>query len=315
MRTNAADCQPIESGRLDVGDGQRLYWEMVGSHEGTPVLYLHGGPGSGCALSAREYFGQGLRGVLFDQRGCGRSRPLADSPAYDLAVNTTAHQIADIEAVREHLGIERWAVMGVSWGVTLALAYAERHPDRVVAMVLGAVTTGTRREVEWITEHMGRLFPEEHSRLVGLLPPETRERGVAAGYAALMASDDAQVRMDAAREWCRWEDTHVSLMPGWTPDPRYADPAFAAVFTRLVTHYWSHDCFLEDGALMAGISRIAHIPATLIHGRHDVSSPLTTAWHLHRAWPASDLKVLDGAGHGGTGFGEAMRAAVTALTR
>jgi proline iminopeptidase len=302
--------EPYATGHLEVSDGQRLYWETVGDPDGVPVLYLHGGPGSGSTAWARRYFGPGLRGILFDQRGCGRSRPLADTPDYDLTVNTTPHQLADIEALREHLGVTTWVVMGVSWGVTLGLAYAEQHPERVSAMVLGAVTAGTSREIGWITRDMGRLFPEEYDEFVGLLPEEARDGDVAGGYATLLASNDATVRARAARQWCRWEDTHVSLMPGWQPDPRYADPQFAAVFARLVTHYWSHGCFLADGQIIGRLSRIAEIPATLVHGRHDVSSPLDTAWRLHEGWPASRLVVVEDAGHGGGSFPDEMAAAL-----
>jgi len=312
MGSESVAVEPLVSGHLDVGNGHRLYWETVGNPRGAPALYLHGGPGSGCTTRARQYFGPEFHGVLFDQRGCGRSQPLADSPSYDLTLNTTQHQIVDIEALREHLGIDRWIVMGVSWGVTLALAYAETYPDRVSAMVLGAVTAGTRREIEWITRDMGRVFPEEFARFVDVLPPDARVGNLAAGYAALMASRDQQERARAARAWCRWEDTHVSLAPGWTPSARYEDPTFAAVFTRLVTHYWSHACFLEEGQLMTGLPRIAGIPATLIHGRYDVSSPLDTAWHLHQAWPGSALRVLGDAGHGGGSFTDEMRNALAA---
>ncbi|MFN2494360.1 MAG: alpha/beta fold hydrolase, partial [Pseudonocardiaceae bacterium] len=154
--------EPYESGLLEVGDGHTLYWETVGNPAGTPVVYLHGGPGGGSTPGARRYFEPGsYRAVLFDQRGCGRSRPLAGDPDVDLSTNTTTHLVADIERLREHLGIDRWVLVGISWGVTLALVYAQAHPDRVRAMVLGAVTAGTRRETDWITRDMGRVFPRE----------------------------------------------------------------------------------------------------------------------------------------------------------
>jgi proline iminopeptidase len=299
---------------LPVGDGHELYWETVGHPAGTPAVYLHGGPGSGCGTGARALFDPArYRAVLVDQRGAGRSRPLADEPGTDLGTNTTAHLVADLERLRAHLGIARWVVAGVSWGVTLGLAYAQAHPDRVRGMVLGAVTAGTQREITWLTRDMRRVFPREWEELVRALPPSLRDGDVAAGFARLLSDQDPAVQAAAARAWCRWEDTHVSLAPGWSPDPRYDDPAFRLRFARLVTHYWAHRCFLADGQLLRDLPRIAHVPAVLVHGRLDVSSPLDTAWDLHRGWPASRLVVLDGVGHGGGALTRAMREAVDDL--
>lgn len=295
--------EPYEFGSLDVGDGNAVYWEAIGNPRGTPVVYLHGGPGSGATVGARRYFDPArYRAILFDQRGCGRSRPLVSDPEVDLSTNTTGHLITDIERLRDHHGIDQWVVAGVSWGVTLALAYAQTHPRRVVAMALGAVTSGTRRETEWITRDMGRVFPREWDAFLEMVPPDERASDLAAAYSRLLAHPSADVREAAARAWCRWEDVHVSLMPGWQPDPRYDDPRFRMIFARLVTHYWSHGCFLPDGAIRAGVDRLADIPAVLVHGRYDVSGPLDTAWHLHRRWPASRLVVVEDAGHGGGGF-------------
>ncbi|MEZ4660421.1 MAG: prolyl aminopeptidase [Caldilineaceae bacterium] len=306
-----APIEPFASGTLETSDGHQFYWEEIGNPSGTPALYLHGGPGSGCSPNARRYFDpKTYRAVLFDQRGCGRSRPLASAPDVDLRWNTTDHLVADIESLRVHLGIKRWLVVGASWGVTLALVYAQRHPACVRAMVLGAVTAGTRREIEWITRDMGRIFPREWARFAAVVPEAERSGDLCAAYARLLASPDPQVRERAALEWCRWEDTHVSLMPGWEPDPRYQEPQFRLIFARLVTHYWSHGCFLADGEVLAGMDRLAHIPATLIHGRWDISGPVDTAWALHRHWPGSELQVLDDAGHGGIGFSEAIVAAL-----
>jgi proline iminopeptidase len=305
-----------EFGRLSVGDGQSIYWEIVGNPAGMPVVYLHGGPGSGSTAYARRFFDpERFRAVLFDQRGCGRSEPLADRPGVDLSVNTTAHLVADIERLREHLQIERWIVLGVSWGVTLGLVYAQRHPDRVLGLVLGAVTAGTRRETDWITRQIGRVFPGQWEQFIAGVPVDDRSGDLAAAYARALASSDPAVRDDAAKRWCAWEDTHVSLMPGWMPDSRYRDPTFRGVFARLVTHYWSHDCFLGDGQVLSDMSRIADIPGVLIHGRYDISSPLDTAWRLHRAWPSSTLTVLDDAGHGGVGFAEELANGVDRLSR
>lgn len=307
--------EPYETGYLDVGDGNSLYWETIGNPDGNPAVYLHGGPGSGCTLGARRYFDpSAYRAVLFDQRGCGRSTPLADGPHIDLTSNTTQALLEDIETLREHLRIERWVVYGVSWGVTLALVYAQAHPDRVSALVLAAVSSGTLRETQWITRDMGRIFPQEWAAFLDLVPADQRAGDLSAAYARLLADPDPTVRAAAARAWCVWEDTHVSLMPGWRPNPRYDDPTFRQVFARLVTHYWAHGCFLADGQVLAGMPRLAGIPGTLIQGRHDVSSPPDIAWSLHRAWPSSTLNLLGEAGHGGTGFTEAVVAALGDIT-
>jgi proline iminopeptidase len=308
------EIEPYESGSLDVGDGHQVYWETVGNPAGTPAVWLHGGPGSGCTPGTRQSFDPAAyRVVLFDQRGCGRSRPLADSAAADLSTNTTQHQLRDIELLREHLGIERWVVTGGSWGVTLALAYAQRFPDRVTAMVLPAVTAGRRLETDWITRGMRRVFPREWDAYAAEVPESERDGDLSAAYARLLASPDPTVTDRAAEQWCSWEDTHVSLAPGWQPSLRYRDPAFRQVFARLVTHYWAHGCFLDDSPILAGMDRIADIPGVLIHGRYDVSGPLDTAWDLHRAWPASRLVVCEDAGHGGRSMTAAMIDALDAL--
>lgn len=198
-------------GELDVGGGQRIFWEQVGSVDGVPAVYLHGGPGSGCQPSARRYFtSDPFRVVMFDQRGCGRSRPLASEAQADLSTNTTAHQMSDIETLRIRLGIERWIVVGVSWGATLALVYAQAYPERVIALVLGAVTAGTRREIDWITRQMGRVFPREWDRLIELVPDVRDHGNIPAAYAQLLASPIQADRNRAARRWCEWEDTRLA---------------------------------------------------------------------------------------------------------
>jgi proline iminopeptidase len=307
--------EPYEHGLLDVGDGNSVYWESVGTPLGTPALYLHGGPGSGATVGARRYFDPtAFQAVLFDQRGCGRSRPLVTDPGVVLSTNTTDHLVADIERLREHLSVERWVVVGVSWGSALALIYAQRHPDRVRGLVLGPVTAGTRREVTWITRDMGRVFPKQWEEFLAAVPVEERDDDLATAYARLLSSPDPVVREDAARRWCDWEDTHVSLMPGWRHRAQYDDPSFRMVFATLVTHYWSHGCFLRDDEIFKGMHRLANIPGVLVHGRHDISSPLETAWRLHQAWPASRLVVVDDAGHGGGSFGIEFVAAIVQFT-
>lgn len=306
--------EPYGSGHLDVGDGHRLYWETVGSADGLPAIWLHGGPGAPASPNSRRNFDPSrYRAVVFDQRGCGRSRPLASETGSDLSANTTDHLVADMERLRTHLGIERWVVVGGSWGVTLALVYAQRHPERVLGMVLAAVTSGRLKETQWITRHMGRVFPREWDRFVELVPPAERDGDLAAAYARLLARPDPQAREEAARRWCEWEDTHMSLAPNYKAHLRTQELSWQTVFARLVTHYWAHGCFLADNEVLVNMARIAHIPATLIHGLHDVSSPLDTAWELHKAWPASRLVVVGDAGHFGGSMGDQFAAAIDAM--
>lgn len=301
MTERYAPIEPYASGLLDVGDGQRVYWETSGNPNARPAVWLHGGPGAGSSPGSRQIFDPlAYRAVIFDQRGCGRSLPLADHFGADLSTNTTGHLLRDIEQLRTHLGIDRWVVAGASWGVTLALAYAQAYPERVTAMVLAAVTSGTRRETDWITRDMRRVFPREWDAFAAVVPEPDRHGDLSAAYARLLADPDPQISDRAAEHWCAWEDTHVSLTPNWEPNPRFEDRVFRQVFARLVTHYWANGCFLTEGQIAANMHRIATIPAVLIHGRYDVSGPLDTAWDLHQAWPSSHLIVLDDSGHGGT---------------
>ncbi len=292
--------EPFASGMLAVSDGNEIYWEASGNPNGKPALTLHGGPGSGLGEGYRRRFDPERFLIIgFDQRGCGRSRPLVIDPeAPALETNNRRAIIADIEALREHLEVEQWLVTGLSWGATLANAYAQAHPDRVTAIVLLAVTSDSRDEIDWITESVGRIFPREWDAYAAASQRLPGER-VIDGYYRLLRDPDPAVREQAARDWCTWEDTHVSLVPGYQPNSRYADPVFRAIFATLVVHYWVHDCFAEDGGLMATMDRIAHIPAVLIHGRLDVSGPLVTAWELHKRWPASELVIVEDEGHGG----------------
>lgn len=300
MREQYPPIEPFDSGMLDVGDHHRVYWECCGNPAGKPALFLHGGPGSGCSAGQRRFFDpERYLAVLFDQRGCGRSRPLASDLNTDLATNTTQHLIADIEALRATLRVDCWTILGLSWGTTLALAYAQAHRDRVSALVLGLVSTTSRREVQWITEDVGRVFPQQWDQLAQAVPDHLRNMRLIDAYAELLADANATVRDDAARAWCAWEDAHVSLSPGHAPSPLFNDPAFRLRFARLVTHYWRHAAFLEDNQLIRDASILNGIPGVLIHGRFDVSSPLETAWRLSRAWTTSRLHVLDDAGHGG----------------
>jgi proline iminopeptidase len=306
--------EPHDSGLLDVGDGHQVYWDVRGRPDGKPALVVHGGPGAPSEGMTRLLDPSVYRIVVLHQRNCGRSTPSAADPSTDLSTNTTGALVADMEQVREHLGIDRWLLLGASWGVTLSLAYAVAHPDRASELVLVAVTSGGAGEVEWITRSMGRIWPEAWARFRDGVPEAERGGNLAAAYARLLAGDDPAVREQAARNWCAWEDTHVSLAPGWTPDPRFDDPEFRMVFARLVTHYWAHACFLPDGHLRREVGRLAGVPGVLITGRQDVSSPPDTGWELHQAWPGSELVIIEAAGHG-LGTTEAVLAATDGFTR
>ncbi|MGQ0840878.1 prolyl aminopeptidase [Actinokineospora sp.] len=293
--------EPHEHGLLDVGDGNRVYWEVCGNPDGKPAVVVHGGPGSGCGPGNRDFFDPArYRLVLFDQRGCGRSTPHASDPATDMRHNTTDHLIADMERLREHLGIERWLLSGSSWGSTLALAYAERFPHRVSEIVLTAVTTTRRYEIDWLYRGVARWFPAQWERFRDHLP-EADRADIVAGYARLMESPDPDVRARAAIAWCAWEDAVVSLEPNGQACP-YSDrpPDALLALVRICAHYFSHGAWLDEGALLRDAGRLAGIPGILLHGRLDLSGPLDTAWELARAWPDADLVVVDDSGHTGS---------------
>ena len=284
---------------MSTGDGHEVYWETCGNPDGRPTVFLHGGPGSGCSVGQRRLFDPENRmAVLFDQRGCGRSRPLADDPSVSLDRNTTHHLIADMEQLRAMLGVEAWDVVGFSWGTTLALAYAQAHQERVSGMVLGLVTTTSASEVAWLTEGVGRIFPEQWNRFAAAVPEAYRRDRLIDSYAEMLGSDDSAVRDHAAMEWCAWEDAHVSLGPDAAPSPMFADPVFRYRFARLVTHYWRKAAFLEDEQLLLNAGLLNGIEGFLIHGRYDISSPLEVPWRLSEAWTTSTLNILEDAGHG-----------------
>jgi proline iminopeptidase len=300
------------SGLLDVDDAHRIHWEESGRPDGIPALYLHGGPGSGLGPGGyrMKFDPDRFRLVGLDQRGCGRSTPHVTEPGYPLAHNTTQHLIEDIEKVRRHLNLDQWLVNGASWGSTLTLAYAQAHPERVLGIVLMAVTAGARSEVEWITETVGAIYPEAwdrvatHAERAGIGYRRGASRLVIA-YARLMTDPDPVVRDDASRAWRDWEDAHVSIGTGGAqPGPETDDGEERRVFATLVTHYWAHDCFLTP-PILDRMDLLHGIPATLIHGRLDVSGPAVVAWRLHRAWPGSELIVEEHEGHGGTAMLEA----------
>jgi proline iminopeptidase len=290
--------EPYDRGLLDVGDGNLVYWETCGNPDGKPAVMVHGGPGQGCVPRMRSTFDpERYRAVLFDQRGCGRSRPHASDPATSLRNNTTDHLVADMERLREHLGIDRWLVTGGSWGTTLGLVYAERYPHRVSEMMFSAISTTRRSELGWLYRGAARFFPEEWERFRRGGGDDDLPRA----YARLMADPDPEVRNRAAVNWRRWEDTVLSLEPNAPPvadeDPPGGD---TLAFVRLTAHYYAHGGFLEDGAVIRDAAKLAGIPGVLVHGRLDLSCPVTTAWELARAWPGAELLIDDHSGHRGS---------------
>jgi proline iminopeptidase len=293
--------EPYDSGLLGVGDGNSIYWETCGNPDGKPALVVHGGPGSGCGTGSRRFFDpQRYRIVLFDQRGCGRSVPHASDPATDMSVNTTHHLIADLERLREHLGVERWLLNGGSWGSTLILAYAQRFPERVSEIVLMGVTVTRRSDTDWLYRGVGRYFPEAWARFRDGVPEAERDDLVAA-YARLVESPDAAVREQATRDWLAWEDAVISLEENGSPGAYGNRPPEAALaLVRICSHYFSHGAWLEEGELLANASRLAGIPGVILHGRHDLGGPVAVAWELAQAWPGSELVVVEDSGHTGS---------------
>jgi len=293
--------EPFDTGVLDVGNGHTLYWEASGEPDGLPAVVLHGGPGSGCAPWHRRLFDPAAyRIIVFDQRGCGRSRPHASDPATDLSDNTTDHLLADLEALRRHLGIERWVVLGHSWGSTLALAYAERHTARVRALVLVAVTTSRRSEIDWLYGGVAPLFPEEWEAFRSGAPEAGDGTGhdLVVAYHRRLEDPDAEVRRRAAADFNAW-DWAVSSLDRRSPPPAgWLEPRFQLARARLATHYFAHDVFLDDGVLLRNAPTLANVPGLMVHGRLDLGSPLANAWALARAWGRGELVVVDGAGHG-----------------
>ncbi|MFJ5990329.1 prolyl aminopeptidase [Lentzea sp. NPDC092896] len=300
--------EPCEHGMLDVGDGNQVYWEIVGDPDGKPAVFLHGGPGAPSKGARKSLDAEKFRIVIFHQRGCGQSTPHAGDPAADMSVNTTEHLIADMEKLREHLGIEKWLLYGGSWGTTLAVAYAQRHPERVSEMILIAVTMSSERELEWLYKGVSRFFPEAWARYSAYVgDPED----VVRAYAELMESPDREVREKAAIAWSEWEDTVLSFESFGTPNlfmDKASDDMIA--FVRICAHYYANHGFVDD--LLGNVGKLAGIPAALIHGRRDMSCPADTAYELARGWPDAELTLVDDSGHKGS---PALREAIGAAVR
>ncbi|OIH94335.1 alpha/beta fold hydrolase [Curtobacterium sp. MCBA15_001] len=304
--------EPYRTTTVTTDDGARLHVEESGSPDGTPAIWLHGGPGGslGSGWYRTHFDPTRYRLIGVDQRGTGRSTPNVLDAAHRLANQTTQRLVADLEQVRAALDVDTWVVAGISWGTTLALAYALEHPDRVRALALMAVTTTSRAEVDWITEGVGRLFPEDWDRFERASGRRPGERVVEA-YARRLADGDPADRAAAAAEWDRWESVHVSLDDPSARGRGHKGREARLAFATLVTRYWANDAFLPgDQAVLARVRELAAVPAAFVHGRRDVSGPAVTPWLLHRAWPASTLTVVEDEGHGGPRESEALTAAL-----
>jgi proline iminopeptidase len=288
------DIEPFETGWLRVGDLHTLYWEQSGKRDGMPALFLHGGPGSGATAAHRRFFDSThYRIVVFDQRGAGRSTPLGE-----LTDNTTEHLVEDIEALRRHLGIERWLVFGGSWGSTLSLAYAEAHPEAVSELVLRGIFLLRRREIEWFYQHgASEIFPDRWQEFVAPIPEGERDDLLAA-YHRRLSSADRAVQLAAARAWSLWEGATSSLWPDPERERAFSSADFSLALARIETHYFVNGGFFEsEDQLLDGIDRIRAIPAVIVQGRYDVVCPAATAWELAQRWPEAELKLVGDAGH------------------
>lgn len=289
-------------GLLDVGDGNRMYWQARGNPNGRPVLIVHGGPGSGRSNGAHKSFdAKRFQVVLFDQRGCGDSVPSAADPATDMSNNTTEHLLADIELLREHLGVGQWLLYGGSWGSTLILAYAQRHPERVAGIILAGVTMTRPQEIDWLYRGLRLLLPVKWEQFRSGVPANNRDGNLVEAYRRLMESPDLAIRQQAAQDWCEWEDAVIAHETLGSPGQYSAKPDTAKLaFVRICTHYFAHNAWLDDGQLLRDAYRLAGIPGFLIHGRLDLAGPLLTAWELAQVWPTAELKIIDDSGHTGS---------------
>ncbi len=286
--------QPNASGFLPEQDGHEIYYEECGHPDGIPVVLLHGGPGGAISDVMRRFHDPHVyRIVLFDQRGCGKSRPRAS-----LEHNTTWHLIADMERLRQHLGIRHWQVFGGSWGSTLALAYAQRHPERVSALIVRGIFTLRRSELQWFYQSGASwLYPDAFEKFLAPIPMEERNDMISAYYKRLTGSD-AQIQLEAARAWSMWEGSTLALQIDQTTVDKFSCSAYALAFARIECHYFYHGGFFEyDGQLLNEMNKIAHLPGVIVQGRYDLVTPTATAWQLAKLWPNAQLEIVPDAGH------------------
>jgi len=296
LRTLYAEIEPYDTGHLKVSPVHDLYYEQCGNPKGKPVVFLHGGPGAGLVPEYRRFFDpEAYRVILFDQRGAGRSIPHAS-----LEDNTTWHLIEDIERLRQHFGFEQWLVFGGSWGSTLSLAYAEMHPDKVRGLVLRGIFLSRPIETQWLYEDSqgaSAIFPDAWEEYIRVIP-KTERRDIIKAYYSRLTSEDASVRMEAARAWSTWEASALKLLPDQKLIDEFSEPEKAIALARIECHYFINNCFFEtDNYLLENIDRIRHIPTVIVHGRYDIVCPFRSAWDLHRAWPEATLRTIPDAGH------------------
>jgi proline iminopeptidase len=301
-KTLYEEIEPYDSGHIKVSAVHSLYYEQSGNPNGKPVVFLHGGPGAGLIPDYRRFFDpQAYRVILFDQRGAGRSTPHAS-----LDDNTTWHLVQDIEQLREEFKIEKWLVFGGSWGSTLALAYAETHPERVTALVLRGIFLCRPREIRWFYEDSqgaSAIFPDTWEQYVKIIPEAERGDMIRAYYRRL-TSDDESVRLEAARAWSIWEASALKLIPDQKLIDDFSEPDKAIALARIECHYFVNNCFFDtDNYLLENVDRIRHIPGVIVHGRYDMVCPFMSAWDLHRVWPEATLNVIADAGHAATEVG------------
>ena len=294
--------EPFNRGNLDVGDGHTLYWEECGNPNGPAVVFLHGGPGAGCATSHRRFFDPGYwRIVLFDQRGCGLSKPTAGVEA-----NTTQHIIADMEAIRSHLNINDWLVFGGSWGSLLALAYGIAHTDRCTGFVIRGIFLGEREELRWFVEDMGRFFPDAKRKFVETLP--SGEQGdIMGNYHKRLIDPDPAIHQPAADAWSNFESACARLIPSGN-----SDMGGSLSLSRIEAHYFVNEMFLPPRYILDNVAKVAHLPCVMVQGRYDVICPPWTADNLCRAWPGSELVMVNDAGH--SAFEPGIRKALVKAT-
>ncbi len=293
METLYPPIQPYAEHRLAVAPPHVLHLEECGNPDGLPVLFVHGGPGAGCEPWHRQFFDpETYRIILFDQRGAGRSTPHAE-----LAGNTTADLVADMEAIREHLGVDRWLLFGGSWGSTLSLVYAQTHPERVLGLILRGIFLCRSEEIRWFyQEGASRIFPDHWQDFLRPIPE--KERGdLLHAYHRRLTGDDEVARMAAAKAWSLWEGRTATLRPRRSVIAHFAEPHTALALARIEAHYFVHGAFLEPDQILRDAPRLAEIPGILVQGRYDLICPMQSAWDLHRAWPRAELQIVPDAGH------------------
>jgi len=298
MRGFYPEIEPYEHGMLDVGDGQSLYWEESGNPAGKPVVFLHGGPGGGTSPAHRRLFDPAkYRIVLVDQRGCGKSLPHASDAGADLTSNTTWNLVADLERLREARGIDRWQVFGGSWGSTLALAYAETHPERVTELVLRGIFTLRQSELDWFYEGgAAAILPDNWEGFVAPVP-EAERGALIQAYHRLLNDPDPAVHGPAGVAWSTWEASAITLLPRPELVARFAEPDHALAFARIENHYFVNEGWFEPGQLIRDAHILRDIPGVIVHGRYDLCTPVYNAWDLHREWPEAELHIIPDAGH------------------